>query len=95
VSKPRVNLTRFHEVFAPNSKHLARVTSAQRLKWVFHIDIETCCECSGAFKLIPKALAALAGQALKKILDHLKNKAETTAHTLLPENRAPPIDLFD
>lgn len=30
VPKPRVNLTRFHGVFAPNSKHRARVTPAQR-----------------------------------------------------------------
>lgn len=31
VPKPRVNLTRFHGVFAPNSKHRARVTPAKRL----------------------------------------------------------------
>jgi len=30
VPKPRVNLTRFHDVFAPNSKHRARVTPARR-----------------------------------------------------------------
>ncbi|GMQ83731.1 MAG: hypothetical protein BMS9Abin06_0470 [Gammaproteobacteria bacterium] len=73
VSKPRVNLTRFHGVFAPNSTHRiqatpakrgkgrktnatdeptdhiterhAAMTWAQRLKRVFGIDIETCCEC--------------------------------------------------
>ena len=28
--KPRVNLTRFHGVFAPNSKHRALVTPAER-----------------------------------------------------------------
>jgi hypothetical protein len=32
VPKPRVNLTRFHGVFAPNSKHRARVTTARRGK---------------------------------------------------------------
>jgi hypothetical protein len=32
VSKPRVNLTRFHGVFAPYSKHLALVTAAKRGK---------------------------------------------------------------
>ena len=32
VPKPRVNLTRFHGVFAPNSKHRARVTPARRGK---------------------------------------------------------------
>ena len=30
VPRPRVNLTRFHGVFAPNSKHRARVTPAKR-----------------------------------------------------------------
>jgi hypothetical protein len=32
VPKPRVNLTRFHGVFAPNSKHRALVTPAKRGK---------------------------------------------------------------
>ena len=32
VPKPRVNLTRFHGVFAPNSKHRALVTKAERGK---------------------------------------------------------------
>ncbi len=32
VPKPRVNLTRFHGVFAPNSKHRAQVTPANRGK---------------------------------------------------------------
>jgi len=32
VPKPRVNLTRFHGVFAPNSKHRARVAPAKRVK---------------------------------------------------------------
>ena len=32
VPKPRVNLTRFHGVFAPNSQHSAQVTSAKRGK---------------------------------------------------------------
>jgi hypothetical protein len=90
IPKLRVNLTRFHGVFAPNSKHRALVTPAkrgkgkkakapdeaqdqtlaerrtamtwaQRLKRVFNIDIETCGECGGTVKVIPKALAALAG----------------------------------
>jgi hypothetical protein len=30
--KPRINLTRFHGVFAPNSKHRAQVTPAKRGK---------------------------------------------------------------
>jgi len=32
VPKPRVNLTRFHGVFAPNSKHRMQVTPAKRGK---------------------------------------------------------------
>ena len=32
IPKPRVNLTRFHDVFAPNSKYRARVTPARRGK---------------------------------------------------------------
>jgi len=32
IPKPRVNLTRFHGVFAPNSKHRAQVTPAKRGK---------------------------------------------------------------
>lgn len=61
------------------------MTWAQRLKRVFGIDIETCPACGGAVKVIPKALATLAGQALacieepvviKRILDHLKQKAD-------------------
>jgi hypothetical protein len=33
VTKPKVNLTRFHGVFAPNSKYRARVTPAGRGKY--------------------------------------------------------------
>jgi len=117
-----------HGVFAPNSKHRARVTPAkrgkgnkrkvpneaqdqmpaerraamtwaQRLKRVFNIDTETCRECGGSVKVIPKAPAALAGQALasiedpvviKKILTHLKEKAAPEPTGLLPSVRAPP-----
>lgn len=32
VPKPRVNLTRFHGVFAPNSKHRGQITPAKRGK---------------------------------------------------------------
>ena len=59
-----LNLTRFHGVFAPNSKYRALVTPAKpaympslaitwakRLKRVFDIDIETCSECGGSTKM--------------------------------------------
>ena len=35
-----------------------------RLKRVFNIDIESCGKCGGDIRIIPKALAPLAGQAL-------------------------------
>ena len=132
VPKPRFNLTRFHGVFAPNSKHRARVTPAkrgrggqhpttgdweeptpaerraamtwaQRLKRVFGIDIETCPACGGAVRIMPKALAMLAGQALaciedaaviEKILAHFQGKNTSVSTSLQPESRAPPADLF-
>jgi hypothetical protein len=31
VPRPRANLTRFHGVFAPNSRHRGRVTKARRV----------------------------------------------------------------
>jgi len=115
VPKPRVNLTRFHGVFAPNSRHRALVTPAkrgkgnkvkavddrqeqtpaerrasmtwsQRLKRVFNIDIETCSACGGAMQVI----ACIEDPVIiKKILDHLKDKAEVDATAALPESRPP------
>lgn len=119
VPRPRVNLTRFHGVFAPNSQHRALVTPAkrgkgkkpkgsddrqtpaerrasmtwaQRLKRVFNIDIETCRECGGTVKVIACIEDPV---VVKKILDHLKNKAELNETTALPESRAPPSGLLD
>ncbi|GMQ83872.1 MAG: hypothetical protein BMS9Abin06_0616 [Gammaproteobacteria bacterium] len=64
--------------------------------WNASIDIETCRDCGGAVEVIPKALAALAGQALKKILAHLDENTSATDISRLPESRAPPqISLFD
>jgi hypothetical protein len=128
IPRPRANLTRFHGVFAPNSKHRALITPAkrgkgnkhqensktddctpakrhaamtwaQRLKRVFNIDITTCEACGGTVKVIPKAFAALTGQALasiedpaviKQILAHLEKKAVSKEFNPLPESRAPP-----
>ncbi len=80
------------------------MTWAQRLKRVFNIDITTCETCGGAVKVIadtsdrsiedpavmPNALAALAGQALKQILAHLEKKAVSKEFNPLPESMAPP-----
>jgi len=50
----------------------ASMTCARRLKRVFNIDIETCCECGGAVKII----ACIEDPAvIKKILDHWQDKA--------------------
>ncbi len=82
----------------------ASMTWAQRLKRVFNIAIETCQACGGAVKVMPTALATLAGQALaciedpvviKKILDHLKDRAAARELRPLPESRAPPSGLLD
>jgi len=108
VPKPRVNLTRFHGVFAPNSQYRSTVTSAplrsegergaamtwaQRLKRVFNIDIETCVACGGAVKIIASVEEPA---TIKKILNHLNKKSGKDEQVQLPENRAPPqMELFD
>jgi hypothetical protein len=40
VPKPRVNLTRFHGVFAPNSKYRLTVTPAKRGKGKQRVDLK-------------------------------------------------------
>ena len=81
----------------------ASVRWAQRLKRVFNIDVETCHECVGAVKVMPRALAKLAGQALacsensaviEKILAYLQGKDTSVPTSLRPEGRAPPAELF-
>ena len=86
--KPRVNLIRLHDVFAPNSRHRASVTPAkrgkgnhasapdaaqeqtpperhaamtwaQRLKRVFHIDIQTCQACGRAVRIMANGAAGV------------------------------------
>lgn len=70
---------------------------------MFNIDIETCPACGGQVRIMPTALAALAGQALaciedpvviKKILDHVTDRAAAGERRPLPKSRAPP-GLFD
>jgi hypothetical protein len=76
-----------------------RMTSAQRLRRVFRIDVETCPKCGGTVKIMPKALAALAGQALasieddeviEKILAHVDAQVQRPKAATLPPSRAPP-----
>jgi hypothetical protein len=60
------------------------MTWVQRLKHVFHIDIETCSACGGTVKII----ASIEDPAvINLILAHLAEKAATTR---LPPSRAPP-----
>ena len=127
VPKPRVNLTRYHGVLAPNhrwrglvtpakrgkgAKRLpnkevaspaerhAAMTWAQRLKRVFSVDIEVCGRCGGSLKVIAciedqDIIPGKAGQALDRILAHLREKEqEAPARPLLvPPTRAPPATL--
>jgi len=80
------------------------MTWAQRLKRVFNIDVETCRVCGGTAKVIAciedpvviaKALAVLAGQALKTILAHIEAQAPKPGESVLTESRAlPQASLF-
>jgi hypothetical protein len=70
----------------------ASMTWSQRLKRVFNIDIEICQQCGGAVKVIACIEDPM---VIRKILDHLKDKADTISYAPLPECRAPPAGLFD
>ena len=128
VPKPRVNLTRYHGVLAPNhrwhglvtpakrgkgikstsnaevrtpaERHTA-MTWAQRLKRVFNIDIEVCSLCGGSARVIAciedqDVIPDKAGQALDRILTHLRQKEQETPTRplLVPPTRAPPETLL-
>lgn len=58
---------------------------AQRLKWVFNIDIKICRECGGAVKVIACIEDPV---VVGRLLTHLKEKAAAVG--MLPEVRAPP-----
>lgn len=76
------------------------MTWAQRLKRVFSVDIEVCGRCGGSLKVIAciedqDIMPDTAGQALDRILAHLREKEqEAPARPLLvPPTRAPPATL--
>jgi len=77
----------FHRIERrPAERHVA-MTWAQRLKRVFHIDVETCTQCGGTVQVI----ACIEDPAvIKKILTHLQVKRIPDPATLLPQSRAPP-----
>ena len=63
------------------------MTWAQRLKRVFHIDIETCSECGGDVRII----ASIEDPAvINQILDHLDAITHPAGGRRLPPCRAPP-----
>jgi hypothetical protein len=71
----------------------ASMTWAKRLKRVFNIDIETCRECGGDVRIIASIEDPV---VIRKILDHLDEKAATAVTARLPPCRAPPATgLFD
>jgi len=65
----------------------AAMTWAQRLKRVFHIDIETCNRCGGHVKIIACIEDPV---VIEKILTHLDSQDASTATARLPPCRAPP-----
>jgi hypothetical protein len=63
------------------------IESEQRLKRVFHIDIETCPHCQGPLKII----SCIEDSAvIHKILTHLSKKAPAIPAEHFPECRSPP-----
>jgi len=63
------------------------MTWAKRLKRVFNIDIEACCDCGGEVRII----ACIEDPAvIRKILAHLDTQAVSVGTRLLPQCRAPP-----
>jgi hypothetical protein len=86
------------------------MTWAQRLKRVFHIDVETCRACGGAVKVAALAHPCACGirasmhimaciedpLVIEKILTHRNENVPPIEAPLLPESRAPPqAALFD
>jgi hypothetical protein len=70
----------------PAERHAA-MTWAQRLKRVFDIDIDTCCECGGDVKIIASIEDPV---VIRMILAHLDKKGVIAADSLLPDCRASP-----
>jgi hypothetical protein len=63
------------------------MTWAQRLKRVFHIDIETCSVCGGAMRIVACIEDPV---VIEKILAHLDAKAAAVQASGPPPCRAPP-----
>ena len=91
VPRPRVHLTRYHGVFAPNFKHRHRIVPnpahpaarephappppmswMQRLKRVFHVDIEHCGVCGATLRVIA---CIETPEVIERTLAHLATRA--------------------
>jgi len=84
IHRPRANLTRFHGVFAPNSKHRALVTPSRRGKNT-HRQINS----NVRSPVERHAAMSWAQHVIKQILSHLERKAVSRNSRSLPESRAP------
>jgi len=79
--------------FACNEAYINRIVHNTRPDPICsNIDMEICQECGGAVKVIACIEDPM---VIRKILDHLKDKADTISYAPLPECRAPPAGLFD
>ena len=90
------------DVHSPAERHVT-MSWAQRLKRVFNIDIDVCDRCGGSVKVIAciedqNVIPDKAGQALERILAHLREKEQgrPTLSNLVPASRAlpGPLPLF-
>ncbi len=79
-------MTTVYEWSERTSKTKPPPSATQRLKRVFHIDIETCSECGGSVKVIACIEDPV---VVKKILAHLNEKVAPAGLGVLPESRAP------
>jgi hypothetical protein len=66
------------------------MTSAQRLRRIFNIDIATCLACGGAMKVIACIEDPV---VIKKILEHLKQKGEANELSRYLKAGRHPLDL--
>ncbi len=71
VPRPRVNLTRYHGVFAPNSKHRALVTPARRGKGKRRSTVEEDKEKAETNRHVAMSctLKGIKAQRLKRVFD--------------------------
>ena len=92
--------TRFRQVKAPTNAELTQLahTIASRVgrylerQGLLERDADDCMDAVACARGISASMYVIAciedPQVVKKILDHLRDKAEIPAHTLLPESRA-------